>query len=459
MLTSTRSAPLNVEFSLVDAGAIEAFFSSRGDVNWPGGGLPSEVHIERVWPVGRDEIAVEWSFLLENRERVSLHALPRDSRDCSLPSLQEPSLCNGVLRGLRFALPERELEIHSIDCDSVLTALPECLDAEAMARHLEPYLSTGERHPDRRPSLEVHPLSYRARRRATIRYRHDHQRLIGKVFRDDRGIRAERWHLALRERLSRSTHGQVTVPIPVGYLADVRMLLFGWSEPRELPASAASAAEVRTVMHALAALHQVAMDDLPAYSAADEIAIVERWARALATIAPDRTDTLRRLIPVWRVQSPPSHRRVTLHRDFYSRQVLLGAKQTTIIDLDTLSGGDAAVDVGNFLAHRWLDSLRHAGGFSAERFEQESREVLIAYQSSGGRLRRSNVRWYWASALLRLGAVHALRTTTGRYSDALWALSAQLLGVNCVLDQTPRMMKPDLGLPQHVEAILSEVRE
>jgi hypothetical protein len=201
------------------------------------------------------------------------------------------------------------------------------------------------------------------------------------------------------------------------------------------------------------------VSDLPAFSNADEIAIVERWAKAIATAAPARTETLRQLIPIWRLQAPRSRQSVTIHRDFYSRQVLCGVNRTTLLDLDTLSGGDAAVDVGNLLAHAWLESLQHTGEFAAGQFEQASRETLAAYRSSGGRLLQRNLRWYLASALLRLGAVHALRTTTGRFSGALWGLAARLIDATGVVGEQIRVGGVDGGPHPDVEAILCEARE
>ena len=43
---------------------------------------------------------------------------------------------------------------------------------------------------------------------------------------------------------------------------------------------------------------------------------------------------------------------VTLvHRDFYHDQLLFDAERTWILDLDCAARGDAAMDVGNFVAH------------------------------------------------------------------------------------------------------------
>lgn len=463
MLTSTRPSSTHPKLSLVDADQAEALLSNGLDVRWPGGGSPSAVHIERVWPMGDGALAAEWSLRLADGERCSVQVMPLDSRGVnarsSARSSHEPTLRDGVLYGLHVVLPEHGLEIHSMDHDSELTLLPECLDPLAMGRRLAcDFSSVGTRR-NEASETEVRPLSYRARRRATIRYRQGQQRLVGKVFRDDRGERVALRHFTLRERLIQDTGGRVTVPAPIRYLPDLRMLLLGWNEPRELPAAGAPTDELWRVLGALRALHGSAMENLPVFSHGDEIAVVERWVKTLATLDAGGTDTIRRLVPIWRVRTPPTQRCVTVHRDFYSRQVLLGANKTTLIDLDTLSSGDAAVDVGNFLAHRWLDALQHAGPAAAEGFEHHARETLVAYQASGGRLRGTHLRWYWASALLRLGAVHAPRTMTGRFSETLWALAAELIGATRLLSGVEN--DPGCGsapLPS-VETILAEVRE
>lgn len=459
MLTSARAASTDSSASLVDADAVEALLSADLDIRWPGDRPPSVVRVERVWPVGDGRLGVEWSLALAGGERCSIQVMPTDARDADLVVAKEPIFRGGVLRGLRVPLRDDGVVLHSMDHDDVLTRLSDGLDSEAMRRRLSSHWAPDGKCADIAPMLEVRLLSYRARRRATLRYRRGGQHLIGKVFRDDRGERCGQLHFALREALFRTTGGRIVVPAALDYLPDLRMLLLGWSDARELPAGFAPADDLWMLLRALAALHRTAVADLPAFTCADEVEVVERWERTLTRAAPNRTLGLRRLIPIWRLRTPPIQRCVTVHRDFYARQVLLSDGKATLIDLDTLSRGDGAVDVGNFLAHLWLDALQHAGDVADVRFTDQARESIAAYQSCGGRLRRVNLRWYWASALLRLGAVHRLRTLTGRYSDALWALAANLIGAGDVFESPRTGADRDRGPLPNVDSMFAEIKE
>jgi|CXWL01.1.fsa_nt_gi hypothetical protein len=50
---------------------------------------------------------------------------------------------------------------------------------------------------------------------------------------------------------------------------------------------------------------------------------------------------------------------VPIHRDFYHDQVLIDGKRLFLLDLDTCSLGDPALDIGNFLGHLLEYAVRH----------------------------------------------------------------------------------------------------
>jgi len=434
------------------------FLLDDAKVNWPGGEGPGDVRIERVWPVVDDALAVEWSFQLGDQGRYSLYVTPIRPQDASVADIREPVVGCGVLQGLRLALPEAGLVIHSPDFDPGLPHLRACLNPAVMTDRLAGFCTnrgTVEADPSRR---EVELLSYRARRRAALKYRMNGVSVFGKTFRDGRGERAIRWHYDLKDRLFRASAGRVTVADPIGYLPDLRLALFSWCESdRALSRAHATPSDLRLAMNALGSLHRTPIDDAPAFSVSDEIGILERWQSALAKADPETADLLDRLVPVWRNQATPVDGCATIHRDFYDRQVLLGKNQTILVDIDTLSRGDPAVDVGTFLAHLWLDVLAQSGDSSGPAFESHARHVLIFYQESGGRLCRRSLRWSWASALLRLGAVHALRTTTGPFAVGLWRLAADVLDLS--VSEHRLLPNAHLDFVPDVTSVLAEVEE
>jgi hypothetical protein len=314
-----------------------------------------------------------------------------------------------------------------------------------------------EREPSR---VSVQVLSYRARRRATIGYRRDGLCLIGKTFRDARGERAMRWHEELRDRLAHVSSGKVTVANPIGYMADLHLALFSRCDNvRTLSKTHPALDDLRLAMEALAFLHRTSIDDAPTFSSDDEAGIVERWWTALALVDRATADVLGRLVPAWQAQAPPRWGPVTIHRDFYGRQVLLDDGRAILVDLDTLSHGDPAVDVGNFLAHLWLDALQHRPDGAAHAFEAYARRAMGFYRDGGGRLNPKSLKWFWASALLRLGAVHAPRTTTGRFAVGLWKVAAQILETIFPTGSPGFSSDRDGSLLPNVRTILAEVED
>jgi aminoglycoside phosphotransferase (APT) family kinase protein len=109
---------------------------------------------------------------------------------------------------------------------------------------------------------------------------------------------------------------------------------------------------------------------------------------------------------------PKSEETAPVHRDFYDKQVLIGEKRVTLVDVDTLAWGDPALDLGNFLAHLYLRSRQHPEHQNDWRrarsvFVEEYRTV----QTSAGDAEAvwQRVGWWETSALLRLAGLYSLR--------------------------------------------------
>jgi len=97
---------------------------------------------------------------------------------------------------------------------------------------------------------------------------------------------------------------------------------------------------------------------------------------------------------------------VTVHRDFYDKQVLFDGQRTVLLDYDTLAEGDPAIDHGNFVGHlqwRTHQSPEHAEttGRGWESFRQ-----TFGHPDSGFETRS---KWWTAATLLRLACVYSWR--------------------------------------------------
>lgn len=172
---------------------------------------------------------------------------------------------------------------------------------------------------------------------------------------------------------------------------------------------------------ALGHLAASAPGDLPGHSAADEAAVLDRWAGAalrFATVPPrlvdrfvlgveEAADRLRRLDgrPV-----------VVAHRDLHDGQVLVdGHRRPVLLDLDTAAYADPALDVGNLLAH--VDLARHE-----RRLVPEMADAVASAFVDGRGLDASDaeaVEVYRRTAVLRLVAVHSFRPPTRAAGFAL----------------------------------------
>ncbi|MBY5935113.1 phosphotransferase [Tateyamaria omphalii] len=119
---------------------------------------------------------------------------------------------------------------------------------------------------------------------------------------------------------------------------------------------------MRRTGRALAKLHSTPAQTTRQWTHADEWDVLEK---ALSNGPHDDLLSLARA----RLDGLPSAPRVGLHRDFYFDQVLVTPDTIWLVDLDLYALGDAAIDLGNFLAH--LDELalrrgREPGYFAAQ---------------------------------------------------------------------------------------------
>lgn len=243
--------------------------------------------------------------------------------------------------------------------------------------------------PDGRSVRAAELVRYKPGRKALFRYRLEgaHERVLyGKVYAGGQA----RGRRALAEAFLEA--GVTTPPV----VADVPALeLVVQAEARgtrlaDLRGSDAFAGGVAQAAAALAALHEAHPVPELALVPGGEPAVLAAGGRLLASVLPARRAQVERLV---RAISGSSERLETLpiHGDFYDDQVLVGATEVTLLDLDEARLGDPLVDVGNFLAHL---SREGSLGPARERF-------LDAYLTLRP-VREERVRLFEAAGLLKL---------------------------------------------------------
>ena len=264
--------------------------------------------------------------------------------------------------------------------------------------------------------------------------------LYGKVYPREGGRVVHSLHTRLYARLGRDLTG-VRLPRPVAYAHRQRLLL---SEPLPgLPLIAEIVKATRedgryAVVHsdtlrtalrasgeALAALHGLDLDGVPAWTANNELGRLQAElavvARYWPEVARELRDDIGRLTPPSRTQPA-----VLCHGDFTPSQVLLVAGQPGILDLETLCHADPALDLGRFVSQLHLLTAK-VGDPSLAAIVSELSEVfveayVVARNGDVGTGLRERITFYGATTLAR-SATHACR----QLKDERLALARSLL--------------------------------
>jgi thiamine kinase-like enzyme len=95
-----------------------------------------------------------------------------------------------------------------------------------------------------------------------------------------------------------------------------------------------------------------------------------------------------------------------VHRDFQYNQVLLGSDRVTIIDFDSMSIADPALDVGEFLAHLKWKALQR--GWSEEEVRRFAETFVNAYQPDRPPELMQRIDFHYRAYLLRIACRAAL---------------------------------------------------
>jgi hypothetical protein len=422
------------ELHLFDPQHVEMML--RNLIHWPDGAGPGNVMIERCWPTRDDGLTFEWSFDLGGRGRRALYGTTGPQPEggggpCVDEAWDTPT---GLGRVFLHA-PAWGVLIHTPDRDPAMPHLQHCLDSEAMTRHLGPSWMWINGHDSALPSsLTCRLLGYRPRRRATMAYcasspGQASSTLVGKTHVKGRTQHLRWIHEQLDAELSAHSRGRVRSAACLGEVPDLRMALFCEARGCELGDAARwSSRELDCVVAALTTLHRCRIDEVAVFSVADELSVNRRWHRLIAGMHHADADRVACLVEgLLRLseQIDPAPQ-CLIHRDFYGRQIIIGRRTTTILDLDTLAWGQPCLDLGNILAHVFQAGLLR--GEDQRSFEALAEELLRRYEQSGGApVDRRALAFYFASDLFRVGAIHSMRTRTGGTSPAMWSAAADAI--------------------------------
>ncbi|HWO57524.1 MAG TPA: phosphotransferase [bacterium] len=155
-------------------------------------------------------------------------------------------------------------------------------------------------------------------------------------------------------------------------------------------------------------LHATRLLGLPLYSANDELTHLEWLVSVTTRFYPGLEVGLRAALSdvqsgSVRVENPPM---ATSHRDFYDKQLLYSETRAVLLDCDTLSLADPALDYGNFLAH--LQWRMHQSPGDSGRLQRGAEAFQSQYPIPDAEF-AARAAWWTSSALLRLACLYLWR--------------------------------------------------
>ncbi|HXS82383.1 MAG TPA: phosphotransferase [Methylomirabilota bacterium] len=279
--------------------------------------------------------------------------------------------------------------------DSKLSALDRAIDDDAMRERFAASLDSG-----RPPVTGVRHavLKHTPGKRCVIEYWITapgvaDERLIGKVYRDQRGVRVfdtlRRLHAATR---GNGHDGQTFhMAEPLAYYDDLGMVVqtaVPGVELGVLPASGDWAGAMRAVADNLAALHELPVAAEPRTLAELTHKLCRPRPGELVTARPELADAVKNIVQAVALADAGGPGMNLVHADFGLGQVLYADGRAAFVDLDGVCRSHAALDVANFLVSLRLKLGPLSPGPERifrdrylERRPQESLAMLSAFEA------------------------------------------------------------------------------
>lgn len=286
------------------------------------------------------------------------------------------------------AIPGLRLLVRRPGFDRRLPVLDLLYRPDRAEAALQPYLAGG---------LSVELLGHRLRKRATLRVAGAGGSVIVKGYKARSDLPEQ--ILAWAEKLRRAS--APLIPAPLGLLVGRRAVV--WEDvgvtPRDEWEPGHALPNVEAVGAVLRELHGAGEPNLPRHDAGSEVGVLTQAHRLLAAgrpeLAGDSVGVMVRIsAALLAMATPPT---ASVHRDAHPGQFLDSARGLVVIDLDSFSLGEPALDLGNFAAYMKISGM-----------EADEHRLHRGYGSDQAIIDRSAT-WRDAS-LFRLGVQLALTT-------------------------------------------------
>ncbi len=274
------------------------------------------------------------------------------------------------------------LRLHRFPEDAGLPQLPALVDSDRARERIETLFGASVAGP-----VSVSVLRYRPGDRCSFRVgpesaaRQEFPCAFAKTYADDTGAlvfeRLRRLFLEGRER-----GNAFPVAEPLAYDAATRTVWQRWIDGgtvADLTGTDGFAERVRQCARALASLHAVPVDGLPACARASLLHDTRKRAVKLALAYPETAEALEHTLAelARTVDALPLEASVTIHGDVHLEQFLVAAEGVAVADVDEMARGDAEQDLASLLVdlrlravdcgsrEPWEDVAAEAYGFQA----------------------------------------------------------------------------------------------
>lgn len=322
----------------------------------------------------------------------------------SAPEKLEKALATTRLEKHRKILENENLALHRFPDDSRL-------------KKIRVFENTGERHillqkvlPHwQDATFEV--LNYKPQRRLAAKVSHHNERVVFKFY------TSSSFEVANLKARAIATQLAVRHSKLLGHSSSYGVLAFAWLEGILLHEALAKPMFDMKVMKnvggALAALH-TQKPELPLRSRQSEEHRAQELVMYLSWLQPALKSRLEKVLKyISTALTDVPERTVTLHGDFYSKQILLCDQDIAFLDFDEACLGDAAFDLGLFIAHLEADAMR---GFLSPSSLECARDSFLQGYEEAAKMLPSTVTLYTVIGMLSL-LPHFFRN---RYHD--WPL-------------------------------------
>jgi hypothetical protein len=360
-------------------------------------------------------------------------------------------------------IADLHMAVHAWPIDADLTSLMGATDPRRLTPILNEVLPALLHQPINVANCRVELVDYGRQHRATLRYYVDAyvgenaepQSLLvyGKLTGDGSGAMAESISATLRERVEASATGyHFDVPMVLPWQPELKLSLLEAIPGQALigdqlkarlrdkppPAGELSLEEMIDICaHIAATLHTSGLALGRRRTLDDELAALQRGVENVQHVSTELGERLAgclNQIAYYGSQTEPLSLCFN-HGDFTYGQILFDGTRTGLIDFDSVSQAEPALDLGQFLTYVRVASLKSKLSPAATRafMEQLADRFLISYADAAGDLvsnsarLRKRVALYRTISLLRRSLRSWQKFKPGRIQSALVLLEEELL--------------------------------